>query len=80
MMSYFTWKEAGLTSDCLSLESMAARFEEAASLMRKMSKEGFKLKNKNNIQLITHTNQELFESWGFINEESPYKQLTLIKD
>ena len=79
-MSYFTWKEAGLTSDCQSLESMAARFEEAASLMRKMSKEGFKLKNKNNIQLIAHTNQEVFESWGFINEEPPFKQLTLIVD
>ena len=25
-MSYFTWKESGLTSDCNSLESMAYRF------------------------------------------------------
>ena len=39
-MSYFTWKEAGLTSDCETLESMASRFEEAAKLMRKMSEKG----------------------------------------
>ena len=32
-MSYFTWKEAGLTADCTSLEAMAARFEEALSLI-----------------------------------------------
>jgi hypothetical protein len=39
-MSYFTWKEAGLTSDCSSLEAMASRFEEAASLMRPNGKTG----------------------------------------
>ncbi len=42
-MSYFTWKEAGLTSDSASLEAMAARFEEAASLMRRMAEQGFEL-------------------------------------
>jgi hypothetical protein len=26
-MHYFTWKEAGLTSDCASLEAMAARLK-----------------------------------------------------
>ena len=39
-MAYFTWKETGLTSDCASLEAMAARFEEAAGLMRRMASEG----------------------------------------
>ena len=38
-MSYFTWKESGLTSDCSTLEAMASRFEESAKLMRKMSQE-----------------------------------------
>ncbi len=76
-MSYFTWKENGLTSDCVSLESMAARFEEAASLMRRMSKEGFKLETKKKKKLITHHDQAIFEAWGFINEESPFKQLKL---
>ena len=42
-MAYFTWKEAGLTADCASLEAMAARFEEAAALMRRMANEGFVL-------------------------------------
>jgi len=80
MMSYFTWRESGLTNDCRSLESMASRFEESAKLMRRMAEEGFKLKIKNNQQLITHKNQSIFESWGFINEEPPYKQLTLISE
>ncbi len=79
-MSYFTWKEKGLTKDCQTLEAMAARFEESARLMRRMSKEGFQLKQKSNIQLITHNNPEIFQSWGFINEEPPYRQLALIEE
>tara|TARA_Y100001968_G_scaffold160451_2_gene146677 strand:- start:2371 stop:2607 length:237 start_codon:yes stop_codon:yes gene_type:complete len=78
-MSYFTWKESGLTKDCMSLESMASRFEESAKLMRKMSKDGFKLKIKGNDQIIIHSDREIFNNWGFISEESPYKQLKLIK-
>ena len=42
-MTYFTWRESGLTTDCTSLEAMAARFEESASLMRRMAEEGFRL-------------------------------------
>ena len=79
-MSYFTWKESGLTSDCSSLEAMAARFEEAASLMRRMANEGFKLKKHNGRQIITHENLSTFEDWGFISEQQPFKQLTLIPD
>ena len=77
-MSYFTWKETGLTSDCTSLEAMASRFEESAKLMRKMAKEGFELKRISNNQLITHKNAEVFNSWGFMTEASPFKQLKLI--
>ena len=77
-MSYFTWKENGLTSDCQSLEAMAARYEESAQLMRRMSKEGFALITKSKKKLITHKNPKIFEEWGFINEELPFKQLTLI--
>ncbi len=76
-MSYFTWKESGLTKDCKSLEAMASRFEESAKLMRLMAKEGFTLKKDNNKQLITHKSQDIFKEWGFINEEPPYKQLRL---
>ena len=79
-MSYFTWKEAGLTSDCASLESMASRFEESAKLMRKMAKEGFKLEKRIKEQLITHEDPKIFEDWGFINEEAPFRQLTLIEN
>ena len=79
-MSYFTWKETGLTSDCASLEAMASRFEESAKLMRRMAKEGFKLKKQKKIQLITHHDPAIFDAWGFINEEGPFRQLTLINN
>ena len=79
-MSYFTWKENGLTSDCKTLEAMASRFEESAKLMRRMAKEGFKLEKQTTNQLITHTDPTIFSSWGFLNEEPPFKQLTLITD
>ena len=77
-MSYFTWKETGLTKDCVTLEAMASRFEESARLMRRMAKEGFKLKQESKGQLITHDDPTIFQSWGFINEEAAYRQLTLI--
>ena len=77
-MTYFTWKEEGLTKDCESLDSMAARFEESARLMRKMSEEGFKVEKKNKKQIITHKDSQIFSDWGFISEETPHKQLTLI--
>ena len=53
-MSFFTWKDNGLTSDCSSLDAMASRFEETANLMKKLSKTGFKLKktHKNQIHVI----------------------------
>ena len=79
-MSYFTWNEQGLTSDCQTLEAMASRFEESAKLLRRMAQEGFKLKLKKKNQLIIHTDPEIFKEWGFISEEMPYKQLTLIPD
>tara|TARA_B100000965_G_scaffold292227_1_gene250048 strand:- start:3827 stop:4069 length:243 start_codon:yes stop_codon:yes gene_type:complete len=77
-MSYFTWKEEGLTNDCETLDSMAARFEESARLMRKMSAEGFKVEKRNNRQVITHSESKIFSDWGFVTEEPPYQQLTLI--
>ncbi len=80
MSYFFTWKEAGLTSDCASLEAMAARFEEAASLMRRMAKQGFELNSQGRQQRITHSDAEVFESWGFVNEEPAVRQLTLISD
>ena len=79
-MTYFTWRETGLTGDCASLEAMAARFEESASLMRRMASEGFRLERKGSEQRITHPNPEVFEAWGFVSEASPVRQLTLIPD
>ena len=79
-MSYFTWKEAGLTSDCTSLDAMASRFEESARLMRKLANEGFSLRIKEKKQLIMHSDPQVFTHWGFINEEPPYKQLLLISE
>ena len=79
-MTYFTWRESGLTADCSSLEAMAARFEESASLMRRMSSEGFPLVRSGTEQRITHPDPTVFEAWGFVSEESPVRQLTLIPD
>ena len=79
-MTYFTWKEKGLTKDCQTLEAMASRFEESAKLMRRMAKEGFKLKPESKGQLITHHDPKIFNSWGFISEEPPFRQLDLIED
>ena len=79
-MSYFTWKESGLTSDCSTLEAMASRFEESARLMRRMAKEGFQLKSHGKNQLIIHSDQQIFKRWGFINEEPASRQLMLIPD
>ena len=79
-MSFFTWKDTGLTSDCASLEAMASRFEETAKLMKKLSKRGFKLKKLSERQLIIHSDPEVFDEWGFISEERPFKQLSLIPE
>ena len=78
LMTYFTWKEEGLTNDCETLDSMAARFEESARLMRKMSAEGFKVEKRNKRQIITHIDSKVFNDWGFVSEEPPYQQLTMI--
>ena len=79
-MSFFTWKDDGLTSDCASLEAMASRFEETASLIKRLSQKGFKLKKTQKSQLIIHSDPEIFDQWGFISEELPFKQLSLIPD
>ena len=67
-MAYFTWKEAGLTADCASLEAMAARFEEAAALMRRMAAEGFVLERHSDGQHITHGDASVFAAYGFIDD------------
>ena len=79
-MSFFTWKDDGLTSDCASLDAMASRFEETASLIKKLSEKGFKLKKTQKNQLIIHSDPTIFNEWGFISEELPFKQLSLIPD
>ena len=79
-MSFFTWKDNGLTGDCMSLDAMASRFEETAKLMKKLSEKGFVLKKTQKNQLIIHSDPEVFNQWGFISEELPFKQLCLIPD
>ncbi|WP_269622053.1 hypothetical protein [Prochlorococcus marinus] len=79
-MGYFTWKETGLTKDCESLDAMAYRFEESAKIMRKLAKAGFSLERKKDKKIITHTNANIFNEWGFITEESTFLQLALIPD
>jgi hypothetical protein len=79
-MAYFTWRETGLTTDCASLAAMAARFEEAAALMRRLANEGFQLECRRGGQRITHPDPAVFEAYGFVSEESPVCQLTLLND
>ena len=79
-MAYFTWRETGLTADCASLEAMAARFEEAAALMRRMAVEGFWLERHNGGSRIVHSDPAVFEAYGFVSEEPPVSQLTLLND
>ena len=79
-MSFFTWKDNDLTSDCSSLDAMASRFEETASLIKRLSEKGFKLKRKEKNTLIIHSDPKIFDQWGFISEELPFKQLSLIPD
>ena len=79
-MSFFTWKDDGLTSDCSSLDAMASRFEETAHLIKKLSKKGFTLKKTQKNQLSIHSDPKVFDQWGFISEELPFKQLSLIPD
>ncbi len=74
-MSFFTWKDNGLTSECSSLDAMASRFEETANLMKKLSEKGFKLKKKHNSQLILHPDHKVFDQCGFISEEVPFYEL-----
>lgn len=77
-MAYFVWKETGLTADCASLDAMASRFEEAASLMRRMAAEGFRLERHGEGARIHHSDPAVFDAYGFVSEEPPVRQLTLL--
>jgi hypothetical protein len=77
-MAYFIWKEAALTADCASVDAMASRFEEAASLMRRMAAEGFWLERHADGVHINHADPAVFEAYGFVNEEPAAQQLTLL--
>jgi hypothetical protein len=79
-MAYFTWREAGLTADCASLDAMASRFEEAAALMRRLAAEGFRVERSPEGSRITHPDPSVFEAYGFISEEPPERQLTVFND
>jgi len=78
-MAHFTWRERGLSSDCASLEAMAPRFEEAASLMRRLAREGFRVERHAGGQRIVHNSQAVFGAYGFIDEEPALRQLTLME-
>ena len=77
-MPYFTWKETGLTADCASLEAMASRFQESAALMRRMAEAGFRLEQTSDGPRITHADAAVFDAYGFISEEPPERQLTML--
>ena len=74
-MTYFTWKEEGLTKDCETLDSMAARFEESARLMRQMSAEGFKVEKRNKQQIITHIDSKVLIIGGLLVKRHHNNQL-----
>ena len=59
---------------------MAARFEEAAGLMRRMADEGFELERHSDGQRITHPDPAVFGAYGFVSEDSAESQLTLLEE
>ena len=46
--------------------------------MKKINRFNFKVEKRNNRQIITHMNSKIFNDWGFVSEEPPYQQLTMI--
>ena len=68
-MASFTWNESTLSADCGTLEDMAERFEDTAALMRRLAKTGFAVKQQEGTRKITHVNDEIFKSFGFIIED-----------
>jgi hypothetical protein len=48
--------------------------------MRRMATEGFSLERHSDGQHITHPDPDVFEAYGFVSEESPVCQLTLLNE
>ena len=78
-MAHFTWHDKGLSEDCHSLAAMAARFEEAAALMRRLDQDGFRLERQRGQQHITHRDSTVFAAFGFLDEAGPGRQLELVE-
>ena len=68
-MASFPWNESTLSADCGTLEDMAERFEDTAALMRRLAQTGFAVKQQEGTRKITHVNDEIFKSFGFIIED-----------
>ena len=68
-MASFTWNESTLSADCGTLEDMAERFEDTAALMRRLAQTGFAVKQQEGTRKITHVNEEILKSFGFIIED-----------
>ena len=68
-MASFTWNESTLSADCGTLEDMAERFEDTAALMRRLAQTGFAVQQQEGTRKITHVNDEIFKSFGFIIED-----------
>ena len=77
-MSFFTWKDNGLTSDCSSLDAMASRFEETANLMKLSQR--FQAQENTKKSINNALRSCSIDQWGFISEELPFKQLCLIAE
>jgi len=45
-----------------------------------MAAEGFCLERDQQGQRITHPDPAVFEAYGFVSEESPERQLTMLED
>jgi hypothetical protein len=46
--------------------------------MRRMAAEGFRLEQTSDGPRITHPDPAVFEAYGFISEEPPERQLTML--
>jgi hypothetical protein len=43
-----------------------------------LAAEGFRLERHSDGQRISHTDNKIFEAYGFLNEESPVSQLNML--
>jgi ABC-type methionine transport system ATPase subunit len=71
-------KERSLLDLTRTMANAKAACARSVALMRRMASEGFVLERHSDGQHITHSDDSVFAANGFIDEQSPVRQLNLI--